>query len=375
MKSSNSNAKENSFIISESCRLTSEIVNSAIFEIENKREKIKKISNFKNKKRLTENDFNELIFSKIGKLQNTIKTIVSQVEYFNRLWKSNSQNSNRKNCLLMRSHCREFIGTIEELENDWEDIYLIEAKEEFHGIHKALCGVYENIFKTNKEFFLNLKKAINSPKEFYIQNGKIKIDYILNDKDIKKLNRELFIKNKNTKIVQKKNYLVILSIIFIACILLAVLINPIKNSSTQPNRIAVIDNSKEVKINNDDNEEEKPLEIDDEVTYETPASKICKEDLSWDELDCTRIVNKEIWKGMDIDMLDYLFGSPDFEGHVKQGAPSKIFKYTAIWRCWDNVIPQCFVASDGTHLTSIKLTRNGAIQGIEEGQPLQYRVK
>jgi hypothetical protein len=76
--------------------------------------------------------------------------------------------------------------------------------------------------------------------------------------------------------------------------------------------------------------------------YKTPAGKINKKYPKWTAKDCQRLVNKEIWIGMEYEMLVYRRGKPNTINVSNYG---KGDEYQ--W-CWDDFEPSCFYGgSDG----------------------------
>ena len=71
--------------------------------------------------------------------------------------------------------------------------------------------------------------------------------------------------------------------------------------------------------------------------YRTPAGKICKSHLKWSKADCERLVEREIWIGMEYEMVTYLMGLPSSVNTSNYGSGNK---YQA---CWDySYDPNCF---------------------------------
>jgi hypothetical protein len=68
----------------------------------------------------------------------------------------------------------------------------------------------------------------------------------------------------------------------------------------------------------------------------TPAGQICAKHPTWKQEDCDRLLKKEVWIGMNTDMLVYLFGNPRSANVSNYGRGNR-YQY-----CWSNVTPSCF---------------------------------
>ena len=69
---------------------------------------------------------------------------------------------------------------------------------------------------------------------------------------------------------------------------------------------------------------------------QSKAGKICKDNPTWSEKDCTNLADNLIWVGMSYDMLVYKRGEPNSANPSNYGGKNK-------WQwCWDDYTPGCF---------------------------------
>lgn len=80
----------------------------------------------------------------------------------------------------------------------------------------------------------------------------------------------------------------------------------------------------------------KKLKLDEDQFKKTKAGKIYKKHPNWSREDCERLSKKQIWIGMEYEMLVYLRGRPN---HVNTSNYGNGDEYQA---CWDNYDPGCF---------------------------------
>jgi hypothetical protein len=80
----------------------------------------------------------------------------------------------------------------------------------------------------------------------------------------------------------------------------------------------------------------KKLKVEEDKFKKTKAGKIYLKHPNWSMEDCERLSKKQIWIGMEYEMLVYLRGRPN---HVNTSNYGKGEEYQA---CWDNYDPGCF---------------------------------
>lgn len=69
---------------------------------------------------------------------------------------------------------------------------------------------------------------------------------------------------------------------------------------------------------------------------QSKAGKICKDNPTWSEKDCTSLADNLIWVGMSYDMLIYKRGEPDSANPSNYGGKTN-------WQwCWYDRTPSCF---------------------------------
>lgn len=81
--------------------------------------------------------------------------------------------------------------------------------------------------------------------------------------------------------------------------------------------------------------------VDRKVWENSKYGKLQKKHPEWSDEDCIRVVKKEIWIGMSLDMLKYQRGLPDTAN------PSNYGNGTEWQWCWDDYTPSCFYGKDG----------------------------
>lgn len=69
---------------------------------------------------------------------------------------------------------------------------------------------------------------------------------------------------------------------------------------------------------------------------QSKAGKICKDNPTWSEKDCTSLADNLIWVGMSYDMLVYKRGEPNSANPSNYGGKTR-------WQwCWHDNTPSCF---------------------------------
>jgi hypothetical protein len=86
--------------------------------------------------------------------------------------------------------------------------------------------------------------------------------------------------------------------------------------------------------------------IEDEKFSKTKAGKIYATHDSWSKDDCIKISKGEIWIGMHIDMLKYMWGNPN------SANPSNYGNGTQWQWCWDDRTPSCYYGGEDGIITS-----------------------
>lgn len=99
-----------------------------------------------------------------------------------------------------------------------------------------------------------------------------------------------------------------------------------------PNYKFRIDSVNRVNAKKDQENREKQMRKD----YGEMAWKLYKKHPEWSIDDCRRIINKEIWIGMDIDMVITMRGRPDSRNLSNYGRGDE-YQY-----CWHEYTPSCF---------------------------------
>jgi hypothetical protein len=74
--------------------------------------------------------------------------------------------------------------------------------------------------------------------------------------------------------------------------------------------------------------------------YETEAGKISKQFPLWSRKDCERVAKKELWIGMEIDMVKVIYGSPQ-KVNISDYGRGKEYQY-----CWHNHSPSFFYTKE-----------------------------
>lgn len=78
----------------------------------------------------------------------------------------------------------------------------------------------------------------------------------------------------------------------------------------------------------------------------TPTGQLCAKHPEWSKNDCERIANKEVWIGMDNDMLAEERGRADSKNVANYGSGDE-YQF-----CWNKLIPRCVYMKDDGIVTS-----------------------
>ena len=85
----------------------------------------------------------------------------------------------------------------------------------------------------------------------------------------------------------------------------------------------------------------KKAEIETQKKWEkSKAGKIFKENPYWTREDCEKLANGEIWIGMEMQMVRYIYGAPD-DINVSNYGNGNQYQY-----CWHNRNPGCFYTDE-----------------------------
>jgi len=188
--------------IPEAYKITVDLLAPVVREIENRRTKIKNGLIFIDKKHLT-ND--KVFFSFLQKKQTTLSSLIqamtSQFNHIYSLWENSKlENEKYENLSEIKTHCGEFIKSMQKMEKEWEEFFSVVTSENLHRIHEIVCDFYEAIFKENERVILNIEKSIIFPDNF-VPTENVVLDFLVNY-DIGKSAEEF---DKELKAITKRN--------------------------------------------------------------------------------------------------------------------------------------------------------------------------